>query len=725
MNWVGSQIKQRLDNDNNEMSDSYVELAQAVTPSKQLEYKGKNRLAKIAVEKVLAYFNVESQADTYKAASFSEIIDQTSQQYGFLHRTVKLSDKWYKDASGVMIGIIERSDTPVALIPSALSGYRYYDSTRRKYIRVTKRNCHIFKEDAYLFFKPFPEGKFGLRKFMKYLFSFITIPEFLLWLLFVFAALVLTLLIPDIALSLLGTLTYYGEIELMIPLFIMITAATVSTYILKQIKELISRRVTVKMSIGVQTAAMMRIMSLPTSFFKEYSAGDLASRLNLLKMFCEIIIITLSNLIFVLIYALLNTAQWSWYGEVFTAVNLLFIVVIVCSYLFALNIQTKQNVKRLKSETKANSITYEIITGIQKIRLTGSEKRFFSRWSRIYSEAAQIKYSPPKKIIFVKILPIIISLTGTLLLYCFSHAFDITPSAYYAMNLWIGLFLGSVLDLFGTIELTSAVLPGLRLIAPIFDCEPENETGKTKLTSFAGGIEFSNVSFRYDDNSPYVLNNFDLKINNGDYIAIVGKTGSGKSTLLRLMTGFEKPNRGTIYYNGIDAETLDHRALRRQIGIVQQNARLFQGDIYSNITISNPTASHKEVWKAAELAGIADDIRAMPMGMHTIVSADGKGISGGQRQRIVIARALLSKPKVLLLDEATSALDNITQKKVSQTLDSLSCTRIVIAHRLSTIKNCSKIIVLDKGEVVETGSYEELMEKDGFFADLVKRQQLT
>jgi ABC-type bacteriocin/lantibiotic exporter with double-glycine peptidase domain len=155
-----------------------------------------------------------------------------------------------------------------------------------------------------------------------------------------------------------------------------------------------------------------------------------------------------------------------------------------------------------------------------------------------------------------------------------------------------------------------------------------------------------------------------------------------------------------------------------------QNGKLFQGDIFSNITISAPWLTIDEAWEAAELADIADDIRAMPMGMHTVISEGGGGISGGQKQRLMIARAIAAKPKILMFDEATSALDNITQKKVSEALDSLKCTRIVIAHRLSTIRHCDRIIVLDKGSIVEDGTYEELLNKGGFFADLVERQRL-
>ena len=155
-----------------------------------------------------------------------------------------------------------------------------------------------------------------------------------------------------------------------------------------------------------------------------------------------------------------------------------------------------------------------------------------------------------------------------------------------------------------------------------------------------------------------------------------------------------------------------------------QNGGLFEGDIFSNIDISAPQLTLDDAWKAAEIAGIADDIRAMPMGMHTIISEGQGGISGGQKQRLLIARAIAPKPKILIFDEATSALDNKTQKQVSEALDRMGCTRIVIAHRLSTIRHCDRILVLDGGHIIEDGKYDELIEKGGFFATLVERQRL-
>jgi ABC-type bacteriocin/lantibiotic exporter with double-glycine peptidase domain len=262
------------------------------------------------------------------------------------------------------------------------------------------------------------------------------------------------------------------------------------------------------------------------------------------------------------------------------------------------------------------------------------------------------------------------------------------------------------------------------MVRPILETVPEVSENKKVVTRLSGGIELNNVSFRYQDNMPLIVDNMSLKIRPGQYVAIVGRTGCGKSTLVRLLLGFEKPQKGAIYYDGQDIETLDLKSLRRRIGTVMQNGKLFQGDLYSNITVSAPWLSVEDAWAAAELAGIADDIRDMPMGMNTVLSEGGGGVSGGQRQRLMIARAVAARPRILIFDEATSALDNITQKQVSDALDGLKCTRIVIAHRLSTIRHCDRILVLDKGRIIEDGSYEELIAQNGFFAELVARQRI-
>ena len=283
--------------------------------------------------------------------------------------------------------------------------------------------------------------------------------------------------------------------------------------------------------------------------------------------------------------------------------------------------------------------------------------------------------------------------------------------------------LGAVRGMADSFLSVGRINPTLKMLDGFLQAEPETSGSRQLVMELNGGIELNNVYFRYSTNAPYILQNVSLKIRPKEYIAVVGRTGCGKSTLVKLLLGLRVPEKGAIYYGGKDLNSLDLCTLRSKIGTVMQNGDLFQGTVFQNITISAPNATLDDAWEAAEVAGIAGDIRAMPMGMHTLVSAGQGGISGGQKQRILIARAIVSRPNILIFDEATSALDNITQRQISQALDKMGCTRIVIAHRLSTIRHCDRIIVLDHGGIAEDGSYKQLIAKGGIFAELVKRQR--
>jgi ABC-type bacteriocin/lantibiotic exporter with double-glycine peptidase domain len=323
-----------------------------------------------------------------------------------------------------------------------------------------------------------------------------------------------------------------------------------------------------------------------------------------------------------------------------------------------------------------------------------------------------------------KAVTVLITLLGTALIYWRAGAAGVGTANFMAFNMAFGMISGAALAFSSQASSLAMIRPILNLIAPIMEAAPEVSADKQILSQLSGNIELNNVSFRYGEKTPMIIDNLSLKIRRGQYVAVVGKTGCGKSTLIRLLLGFEKPLLGSVYYDAKDLEKLDVKSVRRKIGVVMQNGKLLQGSIFENITISAPQLGLEEAWAAAELAGLAEDIRAMPMGMFTMVAEGGGGFSGGQKQRLMIARAVAAKPKVLFLDEATSALDNITQKNVAEALGKIKCTRLVIAHRLSTIRQCDRIIVLDKGRIVEDGTYQELLEKAGVFADLVARQRL-
>jgi len=373
---------------------------------------------------------------------------------------------------------------------------------------------------------------------------------------------------------------------------------------------------------------------------------------------------------------------------------------------------------------KESGMSYSLITGVQKIKLSGAEKLVFAKWLDLYAEGAELVYNPPTFLKIHSVISTAIGLLSTIVLYYFAVRSGIGQADFFAFTAAYGMLMGAFTSV-SSIALSAAeIQPILEMAEPFLKTEPEMVSGREIVTRISGGIEFSHVSFRYGENLPYILDDLSLSISPGEYVALVGRTGCGKSTLVRLLLGFEKPEKGAVFFDGRNIDSLDLPSLRRRIGTVMQDAGLFQGDIFSNIVITAPELTPEDAWEAAEIAGIADDIRAMPMGMNTVIAEGQGGISGGQRQRIMIARAIAPKPKLLIFDEATSALDNKTQRQVSEALDKMGCTRIVIAHRLSTIKHSDRILVLDGGRIVENGTYDELIAKGGFFAELVERQRL-
>ena len=308
------------------------------------------------------------------------------------------------------------------------------------------------------------------------------------------------------------------------------------------------------------------------------------------------------------------------------------VIILVSVGISVISTLTQMKISRqtMEKSAKESGLSFAMITGVQKIKLAGAEKRAFARWARTYAEAAEPAYNPPMFLKANGAITSAVSLAGTIVIYFLAVKTRVSPSEYIAFNSAFGAVTGAFAALTGVALSVARIKPILEMAEPILKTEPESSENRKMVTKLSGNIELSNVYFRYTENMPYVVDGMSLKIKAGEYVAIVGTTGCGKSTLVRLLLGFETPEKGAIYYDGKDISKLDMRSLRRRIGVVTQDGGLFQGDIYSNIVISAPQLSLAEAWEAAELAGIADDIRAMPMGMQTIISEGQGGISGGQ-----------------------------------------------------------------------------------------------
>lgn len=725
MGWFDEQIRQRKQNDDDVFADSFVNMAAAVLGSKVTgSLSDGSAAAKSAIDEILKYYHVKSREVPDNIKDTNEQLEYLMRPYGIMRRTVRLEKGWYRDAVGAMLGVMKESGRVVALIPAGFSGYCYIDPDSGKKIKINRRNQRLFDTEAIAFYKPFPLKKIGLGSVAKYIAETLSAADFALIALATLALSLIGMLSPKLNNILFAAVLPSGSVRLLLSIAVFTVSVSVSSLLISATKEMITARINTKMSVSVQAAAMMRIMSLPADFFKEYGSGDLSSRAAHISSLCNMLVSAVLTTGLTSAFSLIYISQIFIYAPVLVVPAIAVILVTVAFSLISSFAQMRISKKQMELSAKESGMSYALISGIQKIKLAGAEKRAFARWGNLYAQNAKLTYNPPAFIKLNSVISLAISLIGNIVMYAAAVKSGVSVADYYAFGTAYGMVSGAFMSLAGMALTAAQIKPILETVQPFFNTVPEISEGKEVITRLSGGIELTNVSFRYNENMPLILDNMSLKIRPGQYVAIVGKTGCGKSTLMRLLSGFEKPQKGAVYYDGRDIERIDLKSLRRRIGVVMQNGKLFSGDIYSNIVISAPWLTQSDAWNAAEKAGIAEDIRRMPMGMNTIISEGSGGISGGQRQRLMIARAIAPKPKILMLDEATSALDNLTQKRVSESLDSLKCTRIVIAHRLSTIKQCDRILVLDGGKITEDGTYDELIAQNGVFAELVERQRL-
>ncbi len=725
MGWIDDQIQQRKEHDDEAFSAAFVGIADAVLGTKVSSAFGTDRQkTKNAIDAILKYYRVKSREVPDNITDTNEQLEFLMRPHGIMRRTVVLERGWYRDAVGAMLGVRRSDGSIVALIPAGLSGYRYFDNESGKWLKVDRKSQALFEDEAISFYKPFPLKKLNIALLLKYVINTLSAADYALLALATLAITLLGLLTPKFNNLLMGTVLESGNVRVLLSLVSFMVSATVATLLMNSVKALLMNRINTKMSIFVQAATMSRVLSLPADFFKKYSSGELSSRAQNINSLCSMLVSAILSTGLTSLFSLLYISQIFIYAPALVVPAIMIILVTIAFSLVTTLVQMKISKRQMEVSAKDTGLSYALISGVQKLKLSGSEKRAFARWGNLYAESARLTYHPPAFVMYNGVLSMLISLTGTIVMYYAAIKSGVSVADYYAFNSAYGMVSGAFMSLASITFTVARIKPVLDMVKPILETVPEVSEGKQVVTRLSGGIELNNVSFRYTETMPLVIDNLSLKIRPGQYVAIVGSTGCGKSTLMRIMLGFETPSKGAVYYDGKDLASLDLKSLRRKMGVVMQNGKLFSGDVYSNIVISAPWLTMDEAWGAAELAGIADDIRAMPMGMHTIISEGSGGISGGQRQRLMIARAIAPKPKVLMFDEATSALDNLTQKKVSESLDGLKCTRIVIAHRLSTIKQCDRIIYLDKGKIIEDGTYDELIAMGGRFAELVERQRL-
>ena len=724
MGWFDEQIKQRIKTDDEAFADAFASMAGVVmgrgAQSAQADDRQKT---KNAVDEILKFYRVKSTELPDELRDINEQLEYLLRPSGVMRRVVNLEGDWYRDAVGAFLGTLKTGGV-VALLPHGLSGYAFFDHQSGKAVKLNRQTALLLETEGICFYKPLPLKKLGIRDLLLYIAQILSPADYAMVGIATLAVTLIGLLGPKLNSIIFSNVIESGDMRLFLAVTVMLAATGIAGLLADTVKTILQERLQTKTGTAVQAAAMMRVLSLPAEFFKDYSAGNLSSRTQSINSLCTMLSSAILTTGLTSVFSLVYITQIFAYAPALAAPAITITLATVLFTLLSTWAQMKRSKQTMELSARESGLIYSFINGVQKLKLSGAEKRAFSRWAALYRQKASLTYDPP---VFLKLNTVIstgISLVGAIVLYDTAVRSGVSVADYFAFNAAYGMVSGAFLSLSG-IALTAAnIKPVAEMVKPILETVPEIADGKKVLTRISGGIELNNVSFRYAEGMPMIVDNLSLKIRPGQYVALVGKTGCGKSTLMRLLLGFETPQKGAIYYDGKDLSTVDLKSLRRRIGVVMQNGKLFSGDIFSNITISAPWLTMDEAWEAAELSGIADDIRDMPMGMNTMISEGSGGVSGGQRQRLMIARAVAPKPRILMFDEATSALDNLTQKTVADSLANLKCTRIVIAHRLSTIRECDRIIVLDAGRVIEDGSYDELIQKDGYFAELVARQRL-
>ena len=724
MGWFDEQIEYRKKHERKQLSDSFEKLSYSVTGRRSGINFEEGADINDALEILLKYFGIKEKEIPPKIKTLEGQLDYLLTSADIMYRSVTLEEGWRNDAMGALITTLKENGAVITVLRDGAGLYAYRDPMTGRKIRVTKAEEKKIGTEAYCFYRPLPLRKITMKDLFLYMGKTLSGWDIGAFALASFVIMLVGLAMPKLNHILMSEVVQYGSYQLLGAVMSFMFFATVGNFLLTIIRQLLLSRIRIKLSVHVQAATMMRVLSLPPTFFKEYSSGELSQYLSYMNSLCQTLVDTIFSTAVTSIFSLVYLTQIFQYASSLVVPSLVVTILTLVISVAANALQMELNKTMMTLSAKEKGMTYSLIGGIEKIRLSGAETRVFTKWMDLYVKEAALKFNPPTLIKLNKVFTTAITLAGTIIMYYIAVKNHVSVADYYAFNSAYA-YISSAFTALSTVALSAAtVKPSLEIIKPLFEAEPEKHRGREVVTSITGNVELSHVTFRYEKEGRKILDDLSLTIPARQYVAVVGKTGCGKSTLMRLLLGFESPEKGAIFYDRKDIRSLDMGSLRKCIGTVMQDGDVFGGSVYENITISAPDLSLEQAWKAAEIAGIADDIRAMPMGMHTVLQEGGGGISGGQRQRIMIARAVAPSPKLLLLDEATSALDNITQKQVSEALDKMRCTRIVIAHRLSTIRHCDRILVLDQGKIVEDGKYEELIEKGGIFAELVARQTL-
>lgn len=614
--------------------------------------------------------------------------------------------------------------SPVALLPGP-DGYRLALADGRPGARLSAEMAAGLEDFAWVFYRGFGANLLSVFDMLRFG-SQGCGADFLRVLLMGLAIGLLGLLTPLATGLLFENVIPAADRGQLLQLSLALLAGTLAASMFELTRGYAMLRLEGRMDTAIQSAVWDRLLRLPTTFFRDYSAGDLAMRAYGINTIRQTLSGHVLQTLLAAVFSGFNLLLLFYYNPRLALVAVGLVACAVLVTLLAGGLRLRHERQLAGVEGRIYGQVLEFLSGIAKLRTSGAERRAFFNWATNYARQQQHLFRARLIGNLLQVFNSLFPALANLLIFAtiafwLSQEQRFSTGDFLAFNAAFGGFLAAMLAASSTMIAIIGIVPTYERARPILQSAPEIHAGQADPGTLSGDIQISHLSFRYSAAGPTILKDINLHIRPGEFVAIVGASGSGKSTLLRLLLGFERPTQGAIHYDRQDLAGLDLGALRRQLGVVLQNGQLLAGDIFTNIVGSAPLG-HDEAWAAAAQAGIADDIRAMPMGMHTLVSEGGSTLSGGQRQRLMIARAIVRRPRILFFDEATSALDNQAQAMVSASLEQLRATRVVIAHRLSTVMHADRILVMAAGEIVESGTYTELLAADGLFADLARRQ---
>lgn len=656
------------------------------------------------------------------AAGHVETVEKIATACGFRTREVGLVDGWWRDDAGPLLGTL-RDGSPVALLWQA-GRYRAVNPKTGERLRMTAAGSAAVSPRATMFYRPLPEGPLGLWSLLRFGLRR-SRPDIVRVLVGAFVAFGLGLGVPLLTGQVLGTLVPAGERYLITLACAALLVGALTSAAFTAVSGIAVLRVQGRLDATLQSAVWDRLLRLPVRFFSRYSTGELASSASAIGAIRQVVSTVGATMINSAIQGIVNLGLLFWFSPPLALLATGMLVVHAILLALVARRQLHWQEQQIAARYELSNMVFHLLRGLPKLRVAAAESFAFERWAARFAGSQELLRRVRSNQGLVTVVNAAYQPLSVLILFA-ALAGPAEGSLSLAGSLTFLTAFGAALAAFaqmsGSLSSALVVVPMFETLTPMLTEPAEVPRGRALPGPLTGDLSLRGVSFLYGSQGPATLRDISLTVQAGEFVAVVGPTGSGKSTLLRLLLGFETPSAGSVHYDGHDLATLDVGAVRRQCGVVLQDASPFPGSILANIR-GHGNFSLDEVWEAARLAGFEDDIRAMPMGIHTEVSASSGGLSGGQRQRLIIAQALIRRPRILFLDEATSALDTETQRIVTQSMDALDATRIVIAHRLSTVMDADRVIVLVDGQIAEDGTPRDLLaDRTGVFYGLARRQ---